>query len=1088
MTSLNVAQSEIQIVKRMTRTQSEELKTQILQADPTSIFGQAKESRKPDKRYILCPNCGNGSGRDHTPVDVTFKNDRWLYHCFAQNDFEGDLLNIIATEHNLNLRDDMCEALAIGAQLIGYPLFDDEASTHNRTRPKIKFADFKPAEEEPCVPFLRLDEAKDSLPKFFDAHKTFRGLTQETLQRLGWGFLTDYSHPKSPDLKFPAVIIPNDKGGIFARQINGNKKSNITPSATTTINLPADNMILFVVEGAIDAASIVQASDWRFGVISIGGTSGKKLLLDKLKELYPDDSATPNIILLLDNDSDDPQKNSGQKAAKDIAADLQKIGFTCVNRIISDTPKRDANIILNEDGQEVLRSIIDNIVSSSQSAFDQTVDREKIKEWQKHFGKINPSVLKTLKDAASRIQNTPLTAEFAKDLITQEFLGRFRFYSFYSSIEQKFFIDLKDAKKNAKEKIRNFSKDNTKPEPSDDDRALAILDIAQIDKTVGTYFTAAKHEHKNYLVQAECDRLNEKKQAEMKSREDETTAKNVKSCPIDLKIPFDCYFNRFGNSISDNTGKRAKKIIATKNPIVPTKIFRDPTNHNTQYEIAVKTGNCWRYSLVDGQSLFDPRKIIALASIGAYIEEPKALVKFFARILAENDLPEIKCYSQTGWHDGKFIYPTGSDDYIVRRAGFDYEKYFATHGDRELWKEKFLEACKIGGAKVKTFVGSALAALLVRPLNLPNLQVHIYGKSGSGKTALEKLTASIFGNPRKLIGTFAATQKNRIAQAAAFNDLPSFFDELETLNGKKAEESLPEMIYNYAEGKGNQAQKRDGTARETFEFFGSRLMTAERQILRNHDKRGAYKRLIQLYCEKLFEDSFAANLHFVCEVNFGHFGRAWADFVVSNKKKIQETFRYISKVFADFPPNVEPGQLKNACADLMCFQFFLCVLGVKDSFDVEEFDDDIHEIISELPTPAELDDSTRAIADLKSFVAGHEKYFAREMKDSSASGFTLLGAQAWECYGKKFKNGEVAFFPTALRKILENELGYANCDALVSEFASKGFLRTSATRGNRYSAKINGKPTSVYRFKAGVLFDAAEEDNDKEAEEDIYEN
>ncbi|MGD7418489.1 DUF927 domain-containing protein, partial [Ralstonia pseudosolanacearum] len=98
-----------------------------------------------------------------------------------------------------------------------------------------------------------------------------------------------------------------------------------------------------------------------------------------------------------------------------------------------------------------------------------------------------------------------------------------------------------------------------------------------------------------------------------------------------------------------------------------------------------------------------------------------------------------------------------------------------------------------------------LLATLIQPLNILNAQIQLNSKSGGGKTALAKMTAAIFGNPRELIRTFGATEKNRQAVAAAYNDLPTFFDEMETMSGKRAEEQLSQMIYSFAEGKGNQA-------------------------------------------------------------------------------------------------------------------------------------------------------------------------------------------------------------------------------------------------------------------------------------------
>ena len=327
--------------------------------------------------------------------------------------------------------------------------------------------------------------------------------------------------------------------------------------------------------------------------------------------------------------------------------------------------------------------------------------------------------------------------------------------------------------------------------------------------------------------------------------------------------------------------------------------------------------------------------------------------------------------------------------------------------------------------------------------------------------------------------TFAASPKNRIAVAAASNDLPSFFDELETLGGKQADSTLSSMIYEFAEGVANQANKRDGSAREPVKFKGTRLSTAERSILKSHDQRGAYKRLVQLKIFFLFPDDFGSSLHFFAENNFGHFGKHWTDFIVQRLQHILQLFFNSIRCFPQnsFPDssgnfrNVEPAHLKSVVASLLSFYLFEISAGLKTELDTKSLLADIIDILSLLPTPDELDDSTRAIADLQSFVAAHDKFFERDVKDNSVEGFTELKQYAWECYGKKFDNGEVAFFPTALKKILEKELGYASADALISAFAFKNLLRCTKGKGYRFSTRIKGSVVNTIRFKAGVLFE-----------------
>jgi hypothetical protein len=547
----------------------------------------------------------------------------------------------------------------------------------------------------------------------------------------------------------------------------------------------------------------------------------------------------------------------------------------------------------------------------------------------------------------------------------------------------------------------------------------------------------------------------------------------IKSCPVNLRLPCNYIFNHKGITLvipPKKESENPKYICAARTPIIPTKIFREPKQNTFTYEITTLIRGVWRTTEITGKALADPRSIITLADSGALIDEPKLICRFLNAVISLNpDLKEIKAYDQPGWHDDQFIYPTGGKDYVVRRAGFNYTEEFATRGDSNILKNAFLDACQRGGAVARVYLGTGLASILIQPLNILNAQIQLNSKSGGGKTALAKLAAAIFGNPRELIRTFGATEKNRQAVAAAYNDLPNFFDEMETMSGKRAEEQLSQMIYSYAEGKGNQAQKRDGTARPAFKFYGARLMTAERPILKDNDLRGAYKRLVQIRCPKLFEDEFAAELHFTAENNFGHFGKPWTEFVTKHLKEIIQTFCGFGKIFAANSKNIEPTQLKSITASIVALQYFLIFLGKQSAFDNTAAACDIKAILTLLPTNAELDDTARAIEALSSYIASHEKSFTRDEKDNDTNKPVEIGAWGTVCSGKIFDTGAVAVFPTELKRILEDELHFASVEKLIAEWKEQGNILITDTGRTTHKIRIGKKTYRVYHFKAGII-------------------
>ena len=711
---------------------------------------------------------------------------------------------------------------------------------------------------------------------------------------------------------------------------------------------------------------------------------------------------------------------------------------------------------------------------------DKTIDH-----WQEINGVINPELLSKLKTAAEQINGLEnITAANANEISIQRYLGAFRYYSPFAAVDEKFFIRLREAKVAAKKKIAAWSKDNSQPEPTDADKALATLDIAAINRKVESYLTQAKRAHQKYIDFSRQKQVTDQREAEHTAYVNNlpTTKGEVANCPVDLILPEGVFFNDEGIKIVD-MDKPADKledrpvISACQNLVVPTKIFREQANHATQYEIAIQTGKVWRRKVFDGRTLQDARAVSELGNFGAHISEPRMMAKFFAKIIALNEnngrLEEIRSFAQPGWHDddfSTFAYPTGSDDYVVLRAGFDFKKEFATRGNVETWKATFADAMQKGGAVARIFFGFAVAAPLVRPLPVSNMQIHLHGDINNGKTALAVLTASVYGNPKMLFRTFDSSVKNRLAVAAAYNDLPTFLEEMETRVNKDAEKAMPQSVYTYFTGKANQANKRDGTPRDPFYFSGARLSTGERPLLSDNDQTGAFKRIVQIRCKKLFATKYAADMYPILENNFGHFGRQWTNYVADNQSTIRETFQSLVSPFTATRV-YEVTQVISLVAAAVAYQYFQICIGAQASFDKAVAIDDVVDVLHELPTLQDISGSERLIRALRSFVDGHPKNFVTEVPADNPLGTPVeIEAKSFaETYGKIFLNGEVAFYPTALKKIIEKELGFASSSAHIDKWNDEGKLITTDARPNQHAVLICNKKRFTIHFKAGIL-------------------
>ena len=574
------------------------------------------------------------------------------------------------------------------------------------------------------------------------------------------------------------------------------------------------------------------------------------------------------------------------------------------------------------------------------------------------------------------------------------------------------------------------------------------------------------------------------------------TKKKIPSCPLDLKIPYGFTFSKHGisfvvkkNKVDKETGEQKVEYLPVANtPIIPTKIFFNPVTKTDEYEIAILSRGSWRFAEMTAPELYDSKALMKLASYGALVLDFKKLSHYFAEIIALNDIPQIKAYDRTGWTDDtctEFIYPHEGAQYLLRRAGFDFDAMFKPRGSKEKFLDVFrkIDDC---ATVARVAIGHMLAAVLVRPLHLPNLQAHVFGNSGIGKTPLLRFGSSIFGNPNGgyLSRTFTASFKNQLEMAAALCDLPIVLEEKETADAKK-EEGLQQSVYDYQQGVANQAQKRDGTSRDVKKFFGSRISDGESPLLNSNSKKGGFKRVLPLHCEFLFDNDFAESLYEFTNENYALFGWDWIRYIQEHKGLIEKTYNENKAYINRQERKINPTWCTTLAISLAAYQHFReNVIDINYSFGRADLESDMYKLCYELPLDTDLDDYTRAIDALNSFINAHPYNFSYDMENSANSSvIDFIGSKNTSAtYGHKFIDGEVGFYRTELVEILEKKLGFASGKKLIDDFANNGLLRHN--KGDVSFRVFIGNPATrkrVILFKDGV-FDISGGDADTDAD------
>lgn len=578
-----------------------------------------------------------------------------------------------------------------------------------------------------------------------------------------------------------------------------------------------------------------------------------------------------------------------------------------------------------------------------------------------------------------------------------------------------------------------------------------------------------------------------------------TTKYNIPSCPIDLKIPADFAMNEGGiyKRVYSKTGQETQ-IKISDTPIVITKIIETAERTDGQAEISIydKKTKKWHSHIIRKSDLADNKKIVELAQIGISVTSSRA--KHLAEFLNDlqycsNNIFTIQytdLYKKPGWTSstcGKFIVPPGDGEvFIVQNNGFDYKSAYSSKGNKDDWINLFKKVFATNH-NVRLTLGFGSAAPILYPCRARNFQLGLVAKSGSGKSALATFAVSTFGNPEKIRRTFNSTGNSMDASAENFNDLFSWNDEFQSAS-KYLKENFQQQIYNYAEGKTRQKLNRDSTQKTVEEFRGTRIYTAEENIVPKNTTQGAFARCMELNCKDVFEDSFAVFIHKFVQDNYGHFLQDWVNFIISNKDKIVSSYNTFLEKYSltdqkTGKPLYLPANVQLVAISQTALLYFCRMLGIAEELNVEEIlPADFYSLIAD-ESIRTLEGSTnfsRALQFISELRFTHDDFFYHESiaykhnqvgkKFESPNAATMGGALGVKFLRKTGTkewsvDGDVAFFTAPFKKRLE-DAGFPSAESILNNLADENLIQTGndSRHKNQVRKRFGDKLAWFYYF------------------------
>lgn len=290
----------------------EELR-RLINKSPERFF----ESDNSGKGYV-CELCGSGTGKHGTGLSVKqAENGRLILTCWSCGE-SGDVIHWLEVTKRMNYN----EVLEYGAkELNRTDLLQIENKSYFNSQNKI------------------LDESEVDYIKFYEEaakHLTGtdywkkRGLSLETCQHFGLGYVEKWRHPKASEKVSysPRLIIPISKSGYLARDVRIEvpeaEKSYIKSKVgkVNIFNLEALKQdIVYVVEGELDAVSMYEIG---VSAVGLGSIAYKKKLIESIKG----SSNKPEIMIIaLDNEKSATTAKAVKKVAEYLEGELKNLGI-----------------------------------------------------------------------------------------------------------------------------------------------------------------------------------------------------------------------------------------------------------------------------------------------------------------------------------------------------------------------------------------------------------------------------------------------------------------------------------------------------------------------------------------------------------------------------------------------------------------------------------------------------------------------------------------------------------------------------------------------------------------------------------------
>ena len=568
----------------------------------------------------------------------------------------------------------------------------------------------------------------------------------------------------------------------------------------------------------------------------------------------------------------------------------------------------------------------------------------------------------------------------------------------------------------------------------------------------------------NYIQQAIQD-LDQIKIDSIKKQNQQLSESLCKDMPLDIhNIQYpDGFTPNWKESVMlSGDGKIKFPFI----PLVVESICPSDRDNNMELKVATYTPNeGWKFVTALRQMFWDYTKITGLANAGLQVARhfaqdlSKYLFDFY--VLNSTIIPTLHTVSQPGWYEDAFVYPgdcLGKYQWI--HSSPQIKALYCSKGDTSqvLQAVKYLKEIDVANIALGTLLSSSLVYLV----GSDNIQVHVYGSKGGGKSTIVTTLLALFirSNLKGAAPGPTATVAGRELFIAEHRDLPMVIEDLHQLKDPKEREQWTRFMMQFGNNDSKQrATKNLETARSN-EYRGSLLTTSEYSTTSFNDGGGLQRRIAEIMAPKnMVSPDTAQWLKKIALNNYGLFGKPWIQCIQSHKDDIALMYEDILnndllKKYSTKVPRHLQALAVIATANII---FDVEILGIPMEKAKHQEMSCVQRIVKDLPTDVEICEHERAKPIIVDWIQRNIQKFG--VSGENNKGSIWIDPKSYDTLGV-IKDEEVAVNPGALVHMLQEE-GFS-AKTVIKALAEDGFI----VRGNAAEIKkqVYISSGNVYRM------------------------